>query len=269
MKRRLYFKMRLIRKIGFEKGVTMSMPKLMSALVAMLIPFSTFAVVPLVVDDADPVDPRHLQISSGLQFNRTASANLYDYSVNPVYGITSRSEFGVTFGYQSQNGNGNDANGISDLILETKWRLIGTSTNLFKLSVRFDLTLPTAPERLGLGTGEPDADIILIATRNWGNTYLDWNIGYNAVDAAHSNFNDDHWFLGQAVRQQLSDRWTVIGDAYVTLPQGKSGGSTNFNFEGGFQFNLGQNFLVSVLAGSAVGQNSPELTGYFGFTWTF
>jgi Putative MetA-pathway of phenol degradation len=226
-----------------------------------------FAAVPLAVDDADPVDFGHLQLNSGLQFSQTASADLYDYSVNPVYGITPRSEFGVTFGYQSQNGDGNDADGISDLILETKWRLIGMATNLFKLSVRFDLKLPTASEPLG--TGEPDADIILIATRNWGNTYLDWNIGYMAVDAAHSNFDDDHWFLGQAVRHQLNDCWTLIGDAYVTFSQGSAGAPANVNFEGGAQFALRKNFLLSVLAGSAVGRNSPDLTGYFGFTWTF
>jgi Putative MetA-pathway of phenol degradation len=234
-----------------------------------LMPLAASAVVPLVTDDADVVDYEHLQLNSGLQFSRTASANLYDYSVNPVLGITSRSEFGVTFGYQSQNGNGNDADGISDLILETKWRLIGTATNLFKLSVRFDLKLPTASERLGLGTGEPDADIILIATRNWGNTYLDWNIGYTAVDVSRSNFNDDNWFLGQAVRQQLNNRWTILGDAYVTFPQGNFGSSANFNFEGGVQFNIRENFLLSALVGSAVGRNSPDLTGYFGFTWTF
>jgi hypothetical protein len=228
---------------------------------------SVFGVVPLVVDDADPVDFGQLQLSSGLQFSRTASANLYDYSVNPVYGITSRSEFGVTFGYQSQHEDGNNADGISDSILETKWRLIGTPTNLFKLSVRFDLKLPTASERLG--TGEPDADVILIATRNWGNTFLDWNIGYTAVDATRSNFGDDRWFLGQAVRRQLSDRWTLIGDTYATFSQGKAGAPANFNLEGGTQFTLRKNFLLSVLAGSAIGRDSPDLTGYFGFTWTF
>jgi len=64
----------------------------------MLMPLAASAVVPLVTDDADPVDFGHLQLNSGLQFSRMASANLYDYSINPVYGITLRSEFGVTFG---------------------------------------------------------------------------------------------------------------------------------------------------------------------------
>jgi hypothetical protein len=234
---------------------------------AVLTSTPAFAVVPLVVDDADPVDFGHLQLNSGLQFSRTGSVNLYDYPVNPVYGITSRSEFGLTFGYESLSGNGNDADGISDLILETKWRLIGTATNLFKLSVRFDLKQPTASEQLG--TGEPDADIIFIATRNWGNTYLDWNIGYTAVDTSRSNFGDDRWVLGQAVRQQLNNRWILISDAYVTVPQGKSDDPANFNFEGGVQFNVRENFLLSVVAGSAIGCNSPDMTGHFGFTWTF
>jgi hypothetical protein len=238
-------------------------------LTLLLLPCAVLAVVPLVTDDADPVDFGHLQFNSGLQLSRTASAGSYGYSVNPVLGIAPRGEFGATFGYQWRNGDGDDADGVSDLILETKWRLIGTLTNLFKLSARFDFKLPTASERLGLGTGEPDVDAILIATRNWGNTWLDWDIGYTAVDAAHANFNDDRWFLGQAVRRQLNRRWAVIGDAYLTFSQGDAGAPADFNFEGGAQFNLRENFLLSVLAGSAIGRGSPDLTGYLGFTWTF
>ena len=71
------------------------------------------------------------------------------------------------------------------------------------------------------------------------------------------------------LRQQLNYRWALIGDAYATFSQGNPGASANFNFEGGVQFNLHKNFLLSVLAGSAVGRDSPDLTGYFGFTWEF
>jgi hypothetical protein len=240
-----------------------------SVLAAGLIPLATFAVSPLITDDADTVDFGHLQINSGLQFSRTASTMFYDYSINPVFGINSRGEFGVTAGYEARDGNENDAGGISDLILETKWRLVGTATNLFKLSARFDLKLPTASAQKSLGTGEPDTDVFLIATRRWGNTSLDWNLGYIAVDAAHRNFGDDRWFLGQAVQQTLNSRWTLIGETYATFSQGDAGASANFNFAGGVQFNLNENFLFSVLAGSAVGHDSPDLTGYFGFTWTF
>jgi hypothetical protein len=169
-------------------------------------PVCACAVFPLVTDDADTVDFKSLQFNSGLQFSRTASTDSCSYLANPVLGITPRGEFGATFGYLWQNGAGKDANGISDLVLETKWRLIGTATNLFKLSTRSDLKIPTASEQSGLGTGETDADIFLIATRNWGNTYFDWNIGYTVVDVAHGYLGDDRWFLGQAVRHQLNSR---------------------------------------------------------------
>jgi hypothetical protein len=73
-------------------------------LTLLLLPCAAWAVVPLVTDDADPVDCGRLQFNSGLQFSRTASEKSYNYSVNPVWGITSRGEFGVAFGYQWQNG---------------------------------------------------------------------------------------------------------------------------------------------------------------------
>jgi hypothetical protein len=234
----------------------------------LLSPLAAMAVAPLVTDDADTVDFGHLQFNSGFQLSRMASMKSYDGYVNPVFGIAPCGEFGATFGRQWQSGDGKDTAGISDLILETKWRLIGTATNLFKLSTRLDLKLPTASERLGLGTGKPDADIFLIATRNWGNTYLDWNIGHIVVDITHNNFHDNRWFLGQAMRRQLNDQWTLVGDAYATFSQG-SGAPANLNFEGGTQFNLRENFLFSALLGSAIGSHSPDLTGNVGFTWTF
>ena len=238
-------------------------------LTLLLSPCAAWPVVPLATDDADPVDSGHLQFNSGLQFGRTASAKSYYYSVNPVWGITPRGEFGAAIGYQWQKRDGGSADGISDLILETKWRLLGRKTNPFKLTARFDLKLPTASELHGLGTGKPDADVILIATRNWGDTYLDWNLGYAAVDTTHANFNNDRWFLGQAARRQLNSRWTLIGDAYATFSQGGAGAPANLNFEGGVQFSCRENVLVSVLAGSAIGRDSPDLTGYLGFSWTF
>jgi hypothetical protein len=247
----------------------MFLQRVASGLIALLIPFSTFAVEPLITDDADPVDLGHLELDAGWQFSRTASTKLYSAPVNLTYGIASRGELGMTFGYQWQNGNGNDADGITDLALETKWRFIGTATNRFKLSARFDLKLPTASARKSLGTGEPDADIFLIATRSWEKTSLDWNIGYKAVDAAHGNFNDDQWFLGQAVRRQLSGRWTLIGEAYGTFSQGNAGSPASFNFDGGVQFSLRENILLSAIVGSAIGRNSHDLTSYVGFTWIF
>jgi hypothetical protein len=230
------------------------------------------AVSPLVTDDADTVEPGRLQLNMGWQFSRTASVSLHSIPVNPVIGLHSRGELGLTFGYQWRDGfgsapNQNDAGDITDLTLASKWRLWQSSDEGFKLSARLDLKLPTASEHRGFGTGDVDASGVLLATRGWGRTCLDWNVGYTANDVSRGVFGDDRWFFGQAVRHEFTERWTLMGETYALLPQ--QGASANFHFNGGVQFSAHESFLLSALIGSATGRNSPDLTSYFGFTWVF
>jgi len=127
--------------------------------------------------------------------------------------------------------------------------------------------VPTASEDSGLGTGNWDTGVVLIATREWGRTSIDWNVGYSANDLSAAELGDDHWFLGQAVRQQLTDRWTAIGEIFAILPH--SNGSANIHFSGGAQLTVRENLVLSALIGSAVGHNSPDLTSYLGFTFVY
>jgi hypothetical protein len=226
------------------------------------------AVNPLVTDDATPVDFRQLQICTGWQFSRADAVDLDGYYLNPTIGITPRSELGLSFGYQWRDGP-ESANGITDLSAETKWLVWKTQNDPFRVSMRFDLKLPTASPALGLGTGTPDADVLLIATCSHTNTSLDWDIGYTKIDATHAVFSADRWFLGQTIRQQLNDTWTLMGEAYATIPNSSAGAPMNLNFDGGVQYSVKQNILLSLLVGSAAGRDSPELTANFCLTWYF
>jgi hypothetical protein len=243
-------------------------PHLLAAILLLFSHGMIFAVNPLVVDDADTVDPGHLQLSAGAQLSRTGSDSLYTLPLNPVLGLNPRGELDATFGYQWRGGSA-EADGITDLTIATKWRLWQTAAGGFKLAGRFDLKVPTAPERSSFGTGHFDAAVVLIATRCWGPTCLDWNIGYAGADLSRAVFGDDHWFIGQAVRHEVNKRWTIIGETFATLPQGDEGGPTNINFSAGTQLMLQENLLVSVLVGSAAGSDSPDLTSYFGFTFVY
>jgi hypothetical protein len=227
-----------------------------------------FAVSPLVVDDADTVERGRLQLNAGWQVSRTGSESLFSLPINPVLGLNSRGELGATFGYLWRSGS-SDADGVADLFIATKWHLWQTPDEKFKISARFDLKVPTASEHNDLGTGNWDTGIVFIATREWGRTSFDWNIGYSANDLSNGVFGDDHWLLGQAVRQQLSDRWTAIAEIFAILPHSNAGGSANIHFNGGAQLSVRDNLLVSALIGSAAGHNSPDLTSYLGFSFVY
>jgi hypothetical protein len=243
-------------------------PRLFATILLMLSLDAALAVSPLVTDDADTVEPAHLQLNAGWQFSRTASASLSSLPVNPVLGLNSYGELGATFGYQWSDGP-TQADGITDLLISTKWRFWHGSDDTLRVSARFDLKAPTATADRGLGTGKTDGGIVLIATGSWGQTSLDWNIGYSFNDVSPGVFGDDNWFLGQAVRQELSEHWTLIGETFAVLPHTGEGGSANVHFNGGLQFSVRENVLISGLIGSAAGKNSPDLTSYLGFTIVF
>jgi hypothetical protein len=241
---------------------------------ALILVHSALGVSPLVTDDADTVEPQKLQLNLGGLFTRNAGKGLGVFPINLIAGLNSRGEIGATFGYQWRDGTGRlpdkaSASGGTDLLLATKWQLWRTSNDAFKLSARLDLKLPVASRSRGLGTGDVDSGVVLIGTRSWGATALDWNIGYAALDLPRGVTADDHWFFGQALRQKLDERWTLIGEVLAILPRTSRGGSANFHLNGGAQYEVRKDITISALIGSAAGHHSPDLTSYLGFTLVY
>jgi hypothetical protein len=233
-----------------------------------------FAVSPLFTDDADTVEPGKLQLNCDFFVVRTSSTPLYSVPINPVLGLTPRAEFGVIFGYQWRDGSGSslatsDADDLTDLTLVPKLRLWHGLDDKLKFSVRADLKLPTAPKRNGLGTGDPDVGLVGIATYKLGKTSFDSNIGYYAINIRRTDVDNDRWFVGEAVRQEINKEWTVVAEVYAFLPNTQAGGYAIWNFSGGPQWSVRDNIVVTALIGSAAGHKSPDLTGTFEITFTF
>jgi hypothetical protein len=165
-----------------------------------------FAVSPLVTDDAETVEAGKLQLNCDFQFVRTSSTSLYLIPINPVLGLTAHLELGAIFGYQWRDGSGSipttsDADDLTDLTIAPKLRLWQGLEDKLEFSARMDLKLPTASDRHGLGTGNPDVGVVGIATYTLGKTSLDFNAGYYAIDISRADFDDDRWFVGQTIRQ--------------------------------------------------------------------
>ncbi len=232
------------------------------------------AVSPLVTDDADTVPAGQLQINSDFTFTQTDSTKLYSVPINPVAGLLPSLELGAVFGYQWRQGPGpasttGDANSVTDLTIAPKFRLGEVLEGKLKFSARIDLTFPTASDRHGLGTGNVDAGSIGIATYTVGNTAFDFNVGYYSIDTARTDFEDDRWFIGQAVRRALNKNWSVFAEAYALLPKTGEGGQATFYFSGGPQWVVTKNVAICVLIGTAAGHKSPDLTGTFELAWQF
>lgn len=225
-------------------------------------------------DDADTVELDKLQLNCDFFVVRTGSSSLYSGQLNPVRGLTPRLELGAIFGYQWRNGSGttpttSDANDITDLTIAPKLRLWERADDKLKFSARIDLKLPTASKRNGLGTGDPDVGLVGIATYTLGKTSIDSNLGYYAIDISRSDFANDRWFIGEAVRQPVNENWTVVAEAYGLVPNTGAGDHANWYFSAGPQWNVRDLVVVTALIGGAAGHRSPDLTGTFEVTLLF
>ncbi len=230
------------------------------------------AVSPLVVDDAGTVDARQLQLNAGWRLLRVPPVDLNAAVVNPVFGVSARGEVGATAGYEWRSGSrlagGEAADGVSDVLVSTKWRFFEAKDGL-QLSARLDVKLPASSARKRLGSGDTDLGGVLIATRCWGAVCLDWNAGYVAANVSAGGADDDTWFFGQAVRTDLGGAWNLLVEAYGLVPAGPAAPHSDVRFNGGPQFAVRENFLVWAEVGSASGRESANLTGYVGATWIF
>jgi hypothetical protein len=138
-----------------------------------------------------------------------------------------------------------------------------------KLTSRLDIKLPIASQHRGLGTGNSDIGLVGIATYKSGKTNLDWNLSYYAIDISGSDFGDDHWFAGLAVRRELTKEWTVLAETYALFPHTRADGNANFYFSAGPQWNISEHLIFSALIGTAVGHKSPDLTGTLELAFAF
>ena len=199
---------------------------------------------------------------------------MYLLPINPVLGLNPRLELGATFGYQWRVGSGStattdSADALTDLTIAPKFRLWEGFNDKLKLSARADLKLPIASERDGLGTGDTDVGLVGIATYKLGKTSFDTNLGYYVINVSRADFNNDRWFIGEAVRHEVNKEWTVVAEAYGLLPNTQAGGYATWYFSGGPQWSVRENIVVTSLIGSAAGHKSPDLTGTFEVTLTF
>lgn len=223
-------------------------------------------------DDADPAELKGVELDSSWIFTRTGSVNLHQLIFSPVMGVIPNGEIGFDFGYQWRNGGGRElgrAEGLSDLTLETKYRIWQSSDERFKLGVRLDLKLPTASNDNELGSGKPDSGILFLFTHRYDKLYLDTNIGYNIIDLSHQRSADDELFIGQAIRRELTSQWWLIGEAVANLPFSARESRSQFTFSAGALFTPNDNLTFYGLIGSGAGHDSPDLTSSLGATFEF
>lgn len=226
----------------------------------------------MITDDGDTVPKNRLQLITGMIYTSAESLRGWTLPVVPTLGLSDAWEAGVSFGYQWQKveeaGEFETSDGVVDTLLTTKWKWTDQSRLGVTLSSRLTLKIPSAAPERALGTGKSDVGALMIATKSFGNTALDFNVGYTFLDAWGTGIGDDELFLAQDVRHRINDHWVLMAEVFGRIPVETKGGST-VSFNEGLQYFLNPNLDLETAVLTTIGGGDPTVSVYLGITCLF
>lgn len=172
---------------------------------------SAFAGRPLSTEDTGTAGEGAFEVEVGVDYLRYEND---DEEVAPgfalIYGLTDNLDIGlgVPFLFLRPDGGSNEE-GISDLELCLKCRFLEEGECCPSLALVGFVTLPTGDEDRGLGAGNSDMGLLLVASKDLCNMTCHLNLGYQYVGSGEPN---DVFLYGAAFERPLTEKWTLVGE---------------------------------------------------------
>ena len=232
-----------------------------------------YAPPPLVTGDVPTADFQRFELYTGVRYQESESGNPSRQLpfTEFVYGLTERQELTLETAYLSEN----HEHGLSDLVVGTKYQFLIENTNRPGIAGSFELKLPTASERKGLGDGEFDYDIRLRAQKTFGWFTAIANAGYTFLTDPEfggvETTKDNVWFLSFAQEYQVGENTKLLSEIYWVTRE-EPGEPNRLAANIGFKHKLFKDLTVHGSIGKSLreaNRGGPDLRAYFGFKYEF
>ena len=131
-----------------------------------LLPVRAYATHPLITDDAFTQGTGNKETEFDMEYsmNEDGQTRQEVYQLKSIisYGVSKNADFVLTVPYWFLHEAGQEADGLSDVTFEYKYRFYGESH--FLIALKPGISIPTGHAGLGLGAGRPNYWITLIST---------------------------------------------------------------------------------------------------------
>jgi hypothetical protein len=183
---------------------------------------------PTVATHAYTVAPGIVELETGFQQQHPApSLNLVGLPVLFKIGLSSRLQLDIAPGWLRGAGESGVSEGLTDLVIGVKWRLVDRSSVLGAFAVQPSVSLATGSADKGTGIGSESLTVLAISSRNIGPVALDLNLGYTrrGGDGTVLPNNATMWTLstGFPVYGRLNWAAECFGYPRTTGPSGEPG----------------------------------------------
>ncbi|MBU6399196.1 MAG: transporter [Verrucomicrobia bacterium] len=225
------------------------------------------------IDNAEPEPVGQLDAELDLTYAHNHQTNFAELPLNLTYGLFPRWDISATAGgvwdsYATSDGGTQSADGLGDLFLNSKLKLLDQERFWATQSIEFGLKLPTASASQGLGTGSPDYDLTWLLTRNLTDSLaVDVNLGYTWIGNGPDGPLNNQVHYGAAVEFQATRQLNLVGQVLVATPTGHLG-ETEAAVNAGLGWRLSRQFSAHASVTKGLG-HLIGVIGTVGVTWTF
>lgn len=139
----------------------------------------------------------------------------YAFSSASIYGLTEGMEFSVEAPYMIiEPKEGEKESGIDDMTLVLKTVLFPERDDMPQFLVKTTLKLANGNEDRGLGSGDEDIGLSVVATKNTGPAIFHANLGYVFTGDKFDTTLNDYMLYGLAGEYSLTPRLSIVTEIY-------------------------------------------------------
>jgi hypothetical protein len=249
------------------------MKRVLVALILLATRISVPAPPPLVTGDVPTADKGIFELYAGTRYqeNEAGRPTRQIPFTELVYGISDRQEITLETAYLNEE----HERGIGDLVLGTKYVFLKENERRPGVAGSFELKIPTASERKGLGNGELDYDLRLRTQKTWGWFTAIGNVGYSFLNDPEfggvTTRTENVWIGTFAQEYQIAKRTKLLSEIYFVSRE-EEGEHNRVAANIGFRHKLLENLNIHGSIGKSVreaNRGGPDIRAYIGLKWEF
>jgi len=222
---------------------------------------TSFGTHPLITDDTGTQGKGNFQVEINYEFDHDnadgVKQDLHQAQTSLSYGITDTIDFSLSLPYQfittSEGGEKTREDGISDMVVEAKWRFFERDGLSF--AVKPGISLPTGNDEKGLGTGRVDGAVHFIATREIKPWAFHLNVGYGRNETTR-NEETNIWDVSVAAELEVCKWLKVVANVGAERNTDKEVDTPPAFILGGLVFPVTENLDLDI--GVKGGLTKPE-----------
>lgn len=200
-----------------------------------------------------------VEVGSG-SWDHVANRNQVDVTAGFDYGVTERSEYGVSWNIYRMQDPGSD--GFGDAAIHYKHRLAEASAVSPDQALDIRLKLPAASHSRRLGSGKADLGLAWLLGwkgERWTTTF---RLGYTYTG---SEVEEDRVEIGVATRYRASEYVSLLGELYADSNE-KGGEPSRTEVSAGMAFTVAPQTTVDLMVTAGLTESVPDAGVRFGVT---